>query len=199
MSRPLRNAYPGGYFHVNTRGNNKQTIYLDGVDRYWFLEMFGKATVRYEWSIYAYCLMTNHYHVVLQIPEGGLSEGMCELNGGFARWSNIRHGRCDHLFGKRFGSREITTDEYLLEACRYVVLNPVRAGLVKRPEEWSWSSYRACAGLEFPRRWFKPKTPLSLFSTRPREAMEGYRVFVEEGLVDEGLVSVPGTEDEVAR
>jgi putative transposase len=134
MSRPHRNAYPGGYFHVGTRGNNKQAIYIDGVDRYWFLEMFGKATVRYEWSIYAYCLMTNHYHAVLCIPEGGLSEGMCELNGGFARWSNFRHGRVDHLFGRRFSSREIKTEEYLLEACRYVVLNPVRAGLVRRPE-----------------------------------------------------------------
>ena len=199
MSRPLRNAYPDGIFHVGTRGNNKQAIYLDGVDRYWFLEMFGKATIRYEWSIYAYCLMTNHYHAVLQIPEGGLSEGMRQLNGGYARWSNIRHGRCDHLFGKRFGSSEITTDEYLLEACRYVVLNPVRAGLVARPEEWAWSSYRACAGLEFPVKWFSPTTVLELFSPRPEEAMEQYRRFVDQGLVEEGLVSVPVTKDEVTR
>jgi REP-associated tyrosine transposase len=199
MSRPLRNAYAGGYFHVGTRGNNKQAIYLDGVDRYWFLEMFGKTTLRYEWSIYAYCLMTNHYHAVLCIPEGGLSEGMCELNGGFARWSNMRHGRCDHLFGKRFSSREITTDEYLLEACRYVVLNPVRAGLVKHPEEWTWSSYRACVGLDFPSKWFSPTPVLRLFSTDPQKAMEQYRRFVEEGLVGEGRVSVPVTKDGATR
>ena len=199
MSRPLRSAYPGGYFHVGTRGNNKQAIFLDGTDRYWFLEMLGKAVVRYEWSVYAYCLMTNHYHSVLQIPEGGLSEGMCELNGGYARWSNIRHGRCDHLFGRRFSSREITTEEYLLEACRYVVLNPVRAGLVERPEQWSWSSYRACAGLEYPLPWFAPKTLLQLFSPRPPEAMERYRRFVERGLVEEGPVPVPVTEDETTR
>jgi putative transposase len=199
MSRPHRNAYPGGYFHVGTRGNNKQAIYIDGVDRYWFLEMFGKATVRYEWSIYAYCLMTNHYHAVLCIPEGGLSEGMCELNGGFARWSNFRHGRVDHLFGRRFSSREIKTEEHLLEACRYVVLNPVRAGLVRRPDDWSWSSYRACAGLDYPRKWFSPTTLLRVFSTRPEEAREQYCRFVEAGLVEEGLVPVPVTEDEVSR
>ena len=199
MARPLRNAYPGGFFHIGTRGNNKQAIYLDGVDRYWFLEMFGKASVRHEWSIYAYCLMTNHYHAVLCIPEGGLSEGMRELNGGYARWSNIRHGRVDHLFGKRFGSKEITRDEYLLEACRYVVLNPVRAGLVKLPEEWKWSSYRSCAGLDYPVKWFSPATLLRVFSTRPEEAKEHYRSFVEAGLVERGPGSVPVTKDEVSR
>jgi hypothetical protein len=124
---------------------------------------------------------------------------MCELNGGYARFSNIRHGRCDHLFGRRFSSREIKTEEYLLEACRYVVLNPVRAGLVERPEQWSWSSYRACAGLEYPLPWFAPKTLLQLFSPRPPEAVELYRRFVERGLVEEGPVSVPVTEDEATR
>jgi putative transposase len=193
MPRRPRNACPGGLYHVGTRGNNKQDIYLDGVDRYWFLEMLGKVVVKYEWAVYAYCLMTNHYHVVLGTPEGGLSEGMCELNGGFARWANIRHGRCDHLFGRRFGSREIVTDSHLLEACRYVVLNPVRAGLVERPEDWIWSSFRACIGLEYPPLWFSPKTILRLFSPRPREAMEAYRRFVQAGLADPGRVSVPGT------
>lgn len=193
MPRKPRNAYVGGLFHVGTRGNNKQDVYLDGVDRYWFLEMFGKAVIKYEWVVYAYCLMTNHYHAVLRIPEGGLSEGMCELNGGFARWANIRHGRCDHLFGRRFGSREIVHESHLLEACRYVVLNPVRAGLVERPEDWIWSSYRACAGLDYPPEWFSPETLLRLFSPRPRQAMEAYRRFVHAGLGEPAHVPVPGT------
>jgi REP element-mobilizing transposase RayT len=197
MPRAPRNAYPGGFFHVHTRGNNKQEIYLDGIDRYWFLEILGKVVTRYEWTVYAYCLMTNHYHLVLCIPEGGLSEGMCELNGGFARWANIRHGRCDHLFGKRFGSREIVLESYLLQACRYVVLNPVRAGLVDHPEDWVWSSYRACAGLDYPPKWFDPGALLRVFSPRPKEAMQSYRRFVEAGLVEAGQVRVPGTDGKV--
>jgi REP-associated tyrosine transposase len=196
MPRKPRNAYVGGLFHVGTRGNNKQDVYLDGADRYWFLEMFGKVVVRYAWDIYAYCLMTNHYHVVLGIPEGGLSDGMCELNGGFARWANIRHGRCDHLFGRRFGSREIVHESHLLEACRYVVLNPVRAGLVQAPEDLIWSSYRASAGLDYPLEWFSPETLLRLFSPRPERAMEVYRRFVRAGLAEPGDAPVPGTHTE---
>jgi putative transposase len=199
MPRPPRNAYVGGLFHVGTRGNNKQEVFLDGVDRYWFLEMLGKAVLKFEWTVYAYCLMTNHYHVVLGIPEGGLSEGMCELNGGFARWANIRHGRCDHLFGRRFGSTEIVSESHLLEACRYVVLNPVRAGLVERPEDWIWSSYRSCAGLDYPPMWFSPKTLLCIFSPRPKQAMRIYRRFVDAGLGDLGQVPVPGTGKDFVR
>jgi REP element-mobilizing transposase RayT len=193
MPRRPRNAYRDGFFHVHTRGNNKQDIYLDGIDRYWFLEMLGKVVGRYEWIVYAFCLMTNHYHAVLGIPEGGLSQGMCDLNGGFARWANIRHDRCDHLFGRRFGSREIADDSYLLEACRYVVLNPVRAGLVEVPEDWAWSSYRACAGLDYAPKWFDPGALLRLFSPRPDEAIAAYRRFVRAGLVESSRVPVPGT------
>jgi REP element-mobilizing transposase RayT len=197
MPRQPRNAYEDGLFHVGTRGNNKQNVYLDGVDRYWFLELFGRIVVKYAWAVYAYCLMTNHYHVVLGIPEGRLSEGMCELNGRFARWSNLRHGRCDHLFGKRFGSREIVDEAHLLEACRYVVLNPVRAGIVARPEDWIWSSYRACAGLDYPPVWFAPETLLGLFSSRPDRATAAFRRFVHDGLVGTEHDLVPGTEAEV--
>jgi hypothetical protein len=118
---------------------------------------------------------------------------MCELNGGFARWANIRHGRCDHLFGRRFGSREIVSESHLLEACRYVVLNPVRAGLVERPEDWIWSSYRSCVGLDYPPLWFSSKTLLRIFSPRPQQAMQIYRRFVGARLGDLGQVPVPGT------
>src|SRR6266540_2498867 len=123
VARKPRNAYPGGFYHVGTLGNNRCDIYRDGVDRYWFLEMFGKTTVRYGWIVYAYCLMTTHYHAVVEIPEDGLSKGMCELNGGFARWANMRNDRENHLFGKRFSSVEIVRDSHLREAVRYVVLN----------------------------------------------------------------------------
>src|SRR5262249_44352512 len=126
---------------------NRAGVYIDGLDRYVFLQMLERSVVKYEWILYAWCLMTNHYHLVMRIPRNGLSQGMSELNGSFGRWSNRRHARCDHVFGKRFSAQEIASDSHLLEACRYVVLNPVRAGLCAQPASWRWSSYRACAGL----------------------------------------------------
>src|SRR2546423_6309647 len=136
MSHQPRDAEPGSFLHVCTRGNSRCSIYQDEVDRAAFLTMLDRRRRKYNWHLYAWCLMTNHYHLVLSIPDGGLSLGMCELNGGFARWSNKRYGPQNHLFGKRFASTLIESDDHLLEAIRYVVLNPVRAGICKRPEDW---------------------------------------------------------------
>lgn len=186
MPRPLRLTYEGGFFHVNTRGNNKENVYFDRADRLTFLEMFARIQLKYEWVVYAWVLMTNHYHFVLQIPRDGLSAGMCELNGGFARWVNRRHGRVDHLFGKRFFSREITTDVHLLEACRYVVLNPVRARLCVHPADWRWSSYHACANIRDPEPFLShnavPDLIASLFGTATSKRSDAYRNFILAGL-----------------
>lgn len=189
--------YAGGYYHVSTRGNNRAGVYIDGLDRYVFLQMLERSVVKYEWILYAWCLMTNHYHLVMRIPRNGLSQGMSELNGSFGRWSNRRHARCDHVFGKRFSAQEIASDTHLLEACRYVVLNPVRAGLCAQPASWRWSSYRACAGLSTTDPFLARDGVLDLvggfYGKSHADAFEAYREFVEAGTAYDATVAVPGT------
>jgi putative transposase len=182
MPRPPRNAYPGGFFHAGTRGNSRSRVFLDATDYTVFLMMLDRSERKYNWRIYAWCLMTTHYHLVVSIPDGGLSPGICELNGSFARWSNLRHEREDHLFGKRFGSTEILTDEHLREACRYVVLNPVRAGMCDDPAEWRWSSYRASAGFDEAPPFLALGELLGLFDVDPGKAVALYRDFIDQGL-----------------
>jgi putative transposase len=151
MAYVPRIEVPHGYYHVGTRGNNKELIYVDDRDRKQFLVLLAHVARKYAWSIYAYCLMGNHYHLVLRLSEAALlSRGMCELNTAYAVGFNGRHGRINHVFGRRFWSEHITTDEYLLEAIRYVVQNPVRAGLSRSCDDWFWSSYRATTGLAKP-------------------------------------------------
>jgi REP-associated tyrosine transposase len=186
MGRKPRNAYAGGYYHVHARGNNKQPLYLDALDRHVFLQLTGRSKEKYEWVIVEWCLMTNHFHLVLRVPKNGLAQGMSELIGSFARWSNGRYGRSDHLFGRRYTSNEITTDAYLLEACRYVVLNPIRAGLCTHPADWAWSSYRATARLTRPRPFHARDELLALFADMfgraPEHAHLVYQRFVEARL-----------------
>src|SRR3954447_11988406 len=122
MYRP-RLEIAGGYYHVGTRGNDKQPIFVDDHDRSQFLLLLERTARRYGWQVYAYCLMSNHYHLVLQLSDRGLSRGMCELNGGYALGFNQRHHRSNHLFGRRFWDRRIETDWSFEETCRYVVLN----------------------------------------------------------------------------
>jgi putative transposase len=192
VARKPRNSYAGGIYHVTTRSNDRRLVFVDDNARLTFLRQFVRIAARYEWRTLAYCLMTTHYHVVLRTPEGGLSEGMRDLNGGFARWWNRRQGRRDHVFGKRFGSVEVRTDSHLLEACRYVVLNPVRAGLCSDPAEWLWSSHRASAGIDHAPNFLAVGELLSAFSHRPALARRAYRRFVAGGQVRAAHVPVPG-------
>lgn len=166
---------PYGYYHVTTRGNNKRFIYTDDVDRQRFLALLQRVARRYGWLLYAYCLMGNHYHLVVQIAERGLSRGMCELNTGHAITFNLRHGRVNHLFGRRFWSELITTDAYMLEACRYVVQNPVRAGLCAACGDWKWSSYRATIGAARPEPFLAVGAVLDFFAPRSPDAAGGFR------------------------
>jgi putative transposase len=183
VSTPLRIEVPNGIYHATARGNDKQPIYHDDIERLTFLRLLGKAARRHRWIVLAYCLMGNHYHLVFQTLFGVLSRGFDELNGGYARIVNLRQGRRDHLFGRRFSSDLIETDSHMLAAARYVVLNPVRAGLCERPEDWPWSSYRACAGLELGPPFLAVSELLGHFGTRPDRAQATYRRFVEEGRV----------------
>ena len=146
MAHTPRIEHPGDY-HVVCRGNNKQPIFLDDGDRLMFAKLLNRIATRYGWTIFAYCLMGNHYHIVMRIGEAGMSRGMCQLNGTYALAFNDRHGRINHVFGRRYRSAELRSEHHFLAACRYVLQNPVRAGLVKSPDEYTWSSYRATIGL----------------------------------------------------
>jgi REP element-mobilizing transposase RayT len=172
---------PFGFYHLCTRGNNKRTIFFTDDDRHSFLRLLGFLSRKYGWEVYAYCLMTNHYHVVLQVSDRGLSRGMCQLNGRYALAFNVTHARSNHLFGRRFWSNEIDRDEYLLESCRYVVLNPVRAGLCDSAERWPWSSYLASAGNTLAPAFLADAELVSLFSNDPARARAAYSRFVSEG------------------
>ena len=146
MARPLRPLFPGGIYHVTARGNDRQAIFGDDADRSRFLIVLASVVARYRVRCHAYCLMGNHYHALLQTPEGNLSTAMRQLNGVYTQRFNRRHERSGHIFQGRYGAQLVDGHAHLHEVCRYVVLNPVRAGLVEHPRDWAWSSYRATAG-----------------------------------------------------
>ena len=146
MARPLRIEFPGALYHVTSRGNGRAAIYLDNRDREAFLDVLGVVCERMQWICYAYCLMTNHYHLVVETQEGHLSRGMRQLNRVYTQRFNRHHGRVGHVLQGRYKAILVDRDPYLLELSRYVVLNPARAGMVKSPGHWRWGSYRATVG-----------------------------------------------------
>ncbi|MGD0167040.1 MAG: transposase [Gaiellaceae bacterium] len=148
MPRPPRIFVPGGFYHVASRGNNKRALFLYDEDRRAFLRRLGLIVERFELRCLAYCLMGNHYHLIVQTPDSRLSKAVRDLNGAYSRDFNQRHGYVAHLFGNRFAARLIDSESHLLMACRYVAHNPVKAGLCREPSEWPWSSYRASAGID---------------------------------------------------
>lgn len=150
MSRPLRLDLPGALYHITARGNAREAIYRDDHDRTAFLTLLGEACARYGWSCHAYCLMTNHYHLLLALreaPAGRLVRGMRYLNGCSAQRFNRRHHRVGHVYQARYKAILIQRERHLLELTRYVVLNPVRAHMVDHAAAWPWTSYRATVGL----------------------------------------------------
>jgi len=182
MARQLRLEYPGACYHLTARGNEQQSIFLDDVDRQQFLRLFGYEIIQQRWRCYAYCLMENHYHLLIETPEPNLSRGMRRLNGSYTQRFNWRHQRVGHLLQGRFKSLVVERDTYLLELCRYVVLNPVRAGRVGTPQEWSWSSYGATAGLRVVPAWLDAASVLSLFDPLQDAARQAYTRFVADGI-----------------
>ena len=142
MPRILRTTLPDGYFHITARGVEQRTIYLDRDDYLAFLALLGSTSRRHGWDLYAFCLMGNHYHAVLEATREALSDGVQWLNGGYAQQFNGRYRRWGHLFGARFASWVIESEKHLYHACRYVLENPVRAGLCERAEDWPWSGSR---------------------------------------------------------
>ena len=142
MSRVPRTSLPDGFFHVVARGVPETPIFVCDADRARFVRLLGNVGTRHEWVCHAYCLMTTHYHLAVETTRTALSRGLCELNGAYARTFNRRHGRFGHLFADRSSTRVIDSEEYLHDACAYVVLNPVKAGLCDRVEDWPWSYSR---------------------------------------------------------
>jgi REP element-mobilizing transposase RayT len=146
MARPLRIEFPGAVYHVTSRGNARADIFEDDSDRELFLKILGQVVKRFNWLCHSYCLMGNHYHLLIETPEGNLSAGMRQLNGVNTQAFNWTHHRDGHVFKGRFKAVLVEKESHLPELCRYVVLNPVRAGMVKRPGEYRWSSYLPTLG-----------------------------------------------------
>jgi putative transposase len=166
--------------HVTARGNRQAPIFLDSEDRFLFLSLLGRATMKAGWTCTSYCLMGNHFHLVLEeIDE--LSRGMHALNGVYAQYFNARHGFAGHLFEARFNSEPIENDGHHLEVARYVVLNPVRAGITRRSAAWPWSSYRATVGTAEAPAWLGTRRLLELFDADEGRARARYAGFVREG------------------
>jgi REP-associated tyrosine transposase len=183
MGRPLRNEQPGRIYHVTSRGSNGKAIYRDDFDRWIFTTLLGRFVVRQRLILIAWALMTNHFHLLLQNPFGGLSTAMQLLNSGYAWRFNQRHERTAHVFRNRFAASVIDSEAHLLGAARYIVLNPVRAHLCDSPAQWRWSSYRPCAGLDHAPPFLAESVVLSLFDRDPAKARQAYRDFVAQGHV----------------
>ncbi len=182
MSRPLRIEYPGAVYHVTSRGNEKKSVFKDDQDRVNFLNTLQHVNKRYNWICHAYCLMTNHYHLLIETPDGNLSIGMRQVNGVYTQLFNKWHGRTGHLFQGRYKAILIQKDSHLLEVCRYVVLNPVRAKIVEKPEDYPWSSYLATAGKGKPHPCLTTDWVLGQFSGKRGKAEREYRQFVHWGI-----------------
>jgi len=188
MVRPLRIEYPGALYHVTSRGDGGDVIYLDNQDRIMFIELLAEVCQRCHWLIHAYCLMGNHYHLLVETPEANLSRGMRQLNGTYTQRFNRRHHRMGHVFQGRYKAILVQKERYLLELCRYIVLNPVRAGIVNDVEAWAWSSYCASIGKETRPKWLEIDWLLTQFGNRRKDAVKTYIAFVHEGLNKSGIM-----------
>lgn len=158
MSRPFRIELAGAVYHVTARGDRQEAIFLDDRDRVLFVDLLAEALERFDAGLLAYCLMGNHYHLVLCTRQPNLSAMMRHINGVFTQRFNRRHGKVGHVFQGRYKAILVDRECYLLEVCRYVDLNPVRAGLVASAQDWSWSSYQALTGIRPAPHWLDTAT-----------------------------------------
>jgi putative transposase len=182
MARQLRIEYPGAYYHVQSRGNQKQAIFLSDDDRHFFLACLREANRKFGASFHVYCLMTNHYHIFIETPEANLSKVMHSINTKYSIYLNRKHGRCGHPLQGRFQAILVEAEAYAQVLSRYIHLNPVRAGIVNRPEDYEWSSYPEYLGLRKQTSWMETAFILALFGSRPAEARKRYAEFVLSAL-----------------
>jgi REP element-mobilizing transposase RayT len=187
MARPLRIEFSGAVYHVTSRGNARQNIFFDDADRQVFLKVLGNVIEKYNWLCHAFCLLDNHYHILVETQDPNLSLGMRQLNGVYTQRVNIRHHRVGHLFQGRYKAILVEKNVHLLELCRYIVLNPVRARMVNEPRQWQWSSYTATAYAINSSDFLTVAWILGQFAKNTNEARKIYRKFVADGLLEQEL------------
>ena len=183
MPRPHRPEEPGAYFHITTGATSRSPLFVHDGDRCVFLLELADVVARMGWRCLTYCLMTTHYHLLVQTPQANLASGMQRLNGRYAEGFNGRHSRRGHAFGGRYWAEPITREAHLMEALRYIALNPVRAGVVGRAEAWRWSAHRALVDPAPTPTWLALGDTLALFGGGGALARRRYAAFVEEGLL----------------
>lgn len=182
MARPIRIEYPGAVYYITSRGNANRPIFKDEQDRKDFLELLGLLVDRFKWRCHAYCLMNNHYHLLIETPKGNLSQGMRQLNGIYTQNFNRRHRRAGHVFQGRFKGILIDKKNYLLDLATHVVLNPVRLRVVKSPGNYKWSSYKATAGIVNAPSFLTNEWILSQFGKQLKTAHEKYKSHVKQAI-----------------
>jgi len=181
MARPLRLEFAGALYHVTSRGDRRESISLNDDDRNDWLDVLNTVCARFNWVVHAFCQMTNHYHLLVETVDGNLSAGMRQLNGLYTQRFNRRHGQVGHLFQGRYKAILVQKEAYLLELTRYIVLNPLRAGMVELLDDWCWSSFPFLIGQAVPPPWLNTDGLLGQFGTRRASARERYREFVMAG------------------
>lgn len=179
MSRPLRIEFPGAFYHVMSRGNERKSISINSDDCHFFLKTLADAAGRWQLAIHAYALMGNHYHLLLETKAGLLSMPMRHINGVYTQYFNKRHQRIGHLFHGRFKAILIEKDSYLLTLSRYIHQNPLKAGLVAKAEDYPWSSYQAYLGLTPQPPWLATHDTLQEFGSALEIQRQRYQQFME--------------------
>jgi putative transposase len=176
---------PDGIYHVGSRGNFGRPLFLSPGEHELFLELYEKYSAKFRWRTLAWCLLFNHYHFLIELTDGGLSEGMRRINHAFSRRTNAAHGRTGqgHLVRHGFDARHVQTEQYFLEASLYIDLNPVGAQRCLRPETWRWSGCAATLGLVRPRRFHEVQVQLTHFGSTSRTARQAYRALLESEAV----------------
>jgi REP element-mobilizing transposase RayT len=187
MSRPLRIELAGGLYHVTSRGDRREDVFLNDDDRGAWLDIIGETCKRYNWLSHGWCQMTNHYHVIIETAEANLSQGMRHLNGVYTQWVNRTYMKSGHVFQGRYKAILVEKDAHLLELARYVVLNPVRARMAGDAGEWPWSSYLAMVGRQSAPDWLQTDWLLGQFGRNRADAIAVYIDFVRAGV---GLPSI---------
>ena len=188
MVRPLRIEFEDALYHMTSRGNRREAIFEDDADRMRWMDILKDVMAQTAWRCHAYCLMDNHYHLVIETPHTNLAKGMRQLNGVYTQAFNRRHDRTGHIFQGRYKSIIVDSDSYFVDLCRYVMLNPVRAGMVQDAGDWPWSRYRATVGMAKQNEAILNSTRLlGYFSGQGASAQQQLKSFIRHGMDDKSI------------